>query len=105
MFLIAAASREIRCFIKVVYTKKKDKHYSVFVANNTASAVVQHLLQPNLCQLLFFAAVIRNSQKKLKVSLNVCVKTGVKVNKDVLARKDKATKEAKEAINIKVNLA
>jgi hypothetical protein len=33
------------------------------------------------------------------------VKAGVKINKDALARKDKATKEAKKAINIKVNLA
>jgi hypothetical protein len=33
------------------------------------------------------------------------VKAGVKVNKDALARKGKATRKAKKAINIKVNLA
>jgi hypothetical protein len=33
------------------------------------------------------------------------VKTEVKVNKDALARKGKAIKKAKKAINIKVNLA
>jgi hypothetical protein len=105
MSLTAAVSKEICCLIKVVYTRKKDKHYSVFVANNTALAVVQHLLQPDLCRPLFFAAVIRDSQKKLKVSLNVCVKARVKINKDALAYKDKAIKKAKKAINIKVNLA
>jgi hypothetical protein len=33
------------------------------------------------------------------------VKARIKVNKNALARKGKATKEAKKAINIKVNLA
>jgi hypothetical protein len=37
--------------------------------------------------------------------LDVCVKARIKVNKDALARKGKAIKKAKEAINIKVNLA
>jgi hypothetical protein len=49
MFFTVITSEEIRYFVKVVYTRKKDKHYGVFVANNTALAVVQHLLQPNLC--------------------------------------------------------
>jgi hypothetical protein len=105
MFLTAAASGEIRCFVRVVYTRKEDKHCGVFVADNTAPAIVWHLLQPNLCQLLFSAAVIRDSQKELKVSLDIYVKARVKVNKDALARKDKVIKEAKKAINIKVNLA
>jgi hypothetical protein len=91
--------------LRLYIQKKKDKHYGVFVANNTALAIVQHLLQPNLCQPLFFAAVIKNSQKELEVGLNICVKTRVKVNKDALTCKGKATKEAKKAINIKVNLA
>jgi hypothetical protein len=33
------------------------------------------------------------------------MKARIKVNKDALAHKDKATKKAKKAINIKVNLA
>jgi hypothetical protein len=49
MSLIAAASEEIRYFVRVVYTRKKDKYYGVFVADNIASAVVRHLLQPDLC--------------------------------------------------------
>jgi hypothetical protein len=105
MSFTAAVSKEIRCLVKVVHTRKKDKHYGVFVANNTALVVVRHLLQPNLCRPLSFAAIIKNSQKELKVGLDVCVKTRVKVNKDALTRKGKATKKAKKAINIKVNLA
>jgi hypothetical protein len=105
MSLTTAAFKEICCLVKVIYTRKKDKHYSVFVANNTALAIMWHLLQPNLYQLFFFATVIKDSQKELKISLDVCVKAEVKINKDVLAYKGKVTREAKKAINIKVNLA
>jgi hypothetical protein len=61
MFLTAAVSKEIRYFVKVVYTRKENKHCGVFVVNDTASAVVRHLLQPDLCQPLFSAAVIKDS--------------------------------------------
>jgi hypothetical protein len=40
MSLTAAASEEIRCLVKVIHTRKKDKHCGVFVADNTALAVV-----------------------------------------------------------------
>jgi hypothetical protein len=105
MSLTAAASGEIRRLVKVVHTRKENKHCGVFVADDTAPAVVRHLLQPDLCRPLSSAAVIKDSQKELKVGLNVCVKAGVEVNKDALARKGEATREAKKAINIKVNLA
>jgi hypothetical protein len=44
MSLTAAASKEIRRLVRVIYTRKKDKHCGVFVADDTALAVVQHLL-------------------------------------------------------------
>lgn len=105
MSFTATISKEICYFVKVIYIRKKDKHCGVFVADNTALVIIRHLLQSDLCWPLFSAAVIRDSQKKLKVSLDVCVKAKIKINKNALARKSKAIKKAKKAINIKVNLA
>jgi hypothetical protein len=44
MFLTAVASEKICYLVKVIHTRKEDKHYGVFVADDTASVVVRHLL-------------------------------------------------------------
>jgi hypothetical protein len=44
MSLIAAASEEIRCLVRVVHIRKEDKHCGVFMADDTVLAVVWHLL-------------------------------------------------------------
>jgi hypothetical protein len=61
MSLTAAASKEIYYLVKVVHTRKEDKHCGVFVADDTAPAVVQHLLQPDLCQPLSSVTIIKDS--------------------------------------------
>ena len=59
----------------------------------------------DLSQLVFSALVIRDSKKELKIHLNISIKARVQINKDFLAYKGETTREAKKAINIKVDLS